>query len=97
MRVKSIEVVLRKDGFFYHNGKQIKAVYPREGYAVMLFLDPSQIDVDFGEYTLVLTEEDRKKINELFDKSDEKTYQLRGRGWASGPRPYMKLHEFVER
>jgi len=63
MRVKSIELVLRKDGFFHYNGSRVKAVYPREGYAVMLFLEPSQIDLDFREPVVVLSCDQIKEIN----------------------------------
>lgn len=96
MKVKSIELVLRKDGFFYHNGEKIKAVYPREGYAVMLFLEPSQIDVDFGVPVVVLTCAQLEELQHKMKESDEKTWRLRGgKGWTNGPRPYTKLHEWI--
>jgi len=71
-------------------------MYPREGYAVMLFLEASQIDVDFKEAVVVLTCDQVKEINRKMEESDEKTWQLRGeKGWLHGPRPYFKMHEFM--
>jgi hypothetical protein len=96
MKVKSIEVVLRKDGFFYHNGKKIPACYPGNGHVVMLFQEPSQIDVDFKEPVLVLSCEEFEEIGRKLKESDEKTWQLRGgKGWTHGKRPFVKLHEFM--
>jgi hypothetical protein len=56
---------------------------------------PSQVDVDFGVPTLFLTEEQLRVIQEAFKRSDELTHRLLGRGWAVGPRPYMKVEDFV--
>jgi len=71
-------------------------VYPREGYAVMLFLETSQIDVDFKEPVLVLSCEEFEEIGRKLKESDEKTWQLRGeKGWLHGPRPYVKMSEFM--
>ena len=48
MRLKAIEIIKRENGFFWlSNGQKIRAIYPRNGYAVMCFLDHSQIDNDF--------------------------------------------------
>lgn len=96
MRVKNIRLVLRKDGHFYYNGKKVKAVYPGEGWGVMVELEPSQIDRDFATYIWVPSEEELKLIAEKMRESDEKTWRLRGgKGWTGGPRPYVKLHEFM--
>jgi hypothetical protein len=95
MKVKSIEVVLRKGGYFHRNGDKIKAVYPREGYAVMVFLESSPIDVDFKEPVLVLSCEEFEEIGRKLKESDEKTWKLRGKGWTNGPRPFVKVHEFM--
>lgn len=96
MRIREITIVLRKNGFFHWNGRLIKAVYPREGYAVMLFLESSQIDLDFQEPVLVLSCKDYAEIGRKMRQSDELTWKLRGgKGWTNGPRPYVKLHEFM--
>ncbi len=99
MKVKSIRLVLRKDGFFHYNGSKIKAVYPRSGWAVMLFLEESPIDVDFKEPVLVLTCDQLKEINDKMKESDQKTRALIGHGWLHGPRPCPdptpKLHELM--
>jgi len=96
MKVKAIKLVRREAGFFHYNGEKVKAYYPRDGWAVMLFLEGSPIDVDFKEPVLVLSCDQVKEINEKMKLSDEKTYQLRGgKGWTHGPRPFVKLHEFM--
>ena len=94
MRIEEIAVVLRHNGFFHWNDKLIKAVYPNEGYCVMVFLDPSPIDKDFEAYVWVPSVEDLKAIQKALDKSDNLTHDLLGRGW-NGKRPYWKLHDFI--
>ena len=94
MRVKKIAVVLRKDGFFHYNDRLIKALYPNEGYGVMVFLEPSLIDKDFEAYVWVPTVQELQHILEALDESDELTYELLGHGW-NGRRPFWKLHDFM--
>lgn len=94
MRIREIAIVLRKDGFFHWNGQKIKAVYPGEGYGVMVFLEASQIDKDFEAYVWVPSAEELEEINKKLSKSDELTHELLGRGWA-GKRPFWKLEDFM--
>jgi len=67
---------------------------PVDGYGVALILDPSQADQDFGVPILFLSEDETAVIREAFDKSDDLTEKLLGRGW-NGKRPYQKLHHFM--
>lgn len=85
---------MRKDGFFHYENRLIKAVYPQEGYGVMVFLEPSQIDKDFEAFVWVPTVEELQQIKEALDKSDNLTHQLLGHGWA-GKRPFWKLEDFM--
>lgn len=94
MRVREIAIVLRKDGFFHWNGQRVKAVYPREGYVVMVFLEPSPIDEDFATYIWVPSAEELREIKRKLDKSDDLTHNLLGHGWG-GKRPFWKLYEFM--
>jgi len=96
MRVQKIAVVLRKEGFFHVGERKIKAVYPREGYVVMVFLEPSPIDEDFGFPVLVLSCKELEELEKKMKESDELTYKLRGeKGWLHGARPFFKVHEFM--
>ena len=65
-----------------------------DGYGVALILEPSPADQDFGVPTLFLSEDETTVIDEAFNKSDELTEKLLGRGWT-GKRPYLKLHHFM--
>ena len=94
MRVKKIAVVLRKDGFFHYDGRLIKAIYPNEGYGVMVFLEASPIDKDFEACVWVPTAQELQLKLEGLDESDELTYELLGHGW-NGKRPFWKLHDFM--
>jgi len=94
MRVKKIAVVLRKDGFFHYDSRLIKAIYPNEGYGVMVFLESSPIDKDFEASVWVPTAQELQLILEALDESDELTYELLGHGW-NGRRPFWKLHDFM--
>jgi len=67
---------------------------PIDGYGVALILEPSPADQDFGVSILFLSEDEVGVIREAFEKSDELTEKLLGRGWA-GKRPYQKLHHFM--
>ena len=94
MRIKKIGLILRKDGFFHYEGREIKAVYPEQGYGVMVFLEPSQIDKDFDANVWVPSAKELDQIRKALDKSDELTHELLGRGWG-GARPYYKLEDFM--
>ena len=67
---------------------------PVDGYGVALILEPSPADQDFGVSILFLSEDEVGVIREAFEKSDELTEKLLGRGWT-GKRPYQKLHHFM--
>lgn len=61
----------------------------------MMVLEPSQIDRDFDEYVFVISQKEYEEIGRKLKESDELTYRLRGKGWASGPRSYQKVHDFL--
>jgi hypothetical protein len=67
---------------------------PVDGYGVALILEPSAADQDFGVPIMFLGEDESLTIREAFDKSDDLTEKLLGRGW-NGKRPYQKLHHFM--
>lgn len=94
MRVKKIALVLRKGGFFHYEGQKIEAVRPGEGYAVMVILEPSPIDKDFGCSVWVPSADELEAIKKALDKSDELTHKLLGHGWT-GKRTFFKLYEFM--
>jgi len=94
VRIREVAIILRKDGFFHHGGKQIKAVYPENGYGVMVFLENSPIDKDFEANVWVPSVEDLEKIRAALDKSDNLTHDLLGHGW-NGKRPFHKLEDFM--
>lgn len=94
MRIMEIAVILRKDGFFHWNGRLIKAVYPGEGYGVMVFLVPSPIDKDFEACVWVPSVKELEAIQKALDESDGLTHNLLGHGW-NGKRPYWKLVDFM--
>ena len=95
MRLQSIEMVRRENGFFHFRGRQIKAYYPRRGYAVMLFLEDSPIDYDFNAKVWIPSALDLQKIKEALDKSDRLTHELLDRGWDHGDRPYLMVGDFL--
>lgn len=90
MRIKKIVLVPRISGYFYYNGKKIVARKPNNGVGVMLILEKSPVDEDFGENVLFLSEEQRREILTKFNESDDLTLYLVGHGWNYGVRPYEK-------
>jgi len=87
MRVREIAIVLPND-------RKVKAIYPKEGYGVMVFLEPSSIDKDFEANVWVPSAEELEQIKKALDKSDDLTHKLLGHGWE-GKRPFWKLEDFV--
>ena len=95
MKIKKIAVILRKDHHFHlEDGRKIPAVYPNEGYAVMVFLENSPIDKDFEDNVWVPSSDEIMRILQLMKESDEHTYKMLGHGW-NGKRPYWKLQDFM--
>jgi len=94
VRVKRIVLVLRRGGFFYFEGRRIEAARPGEGWGVMVILEPSQIDQDFGRPVWVPSQDEIEAIQRALKRSDELTHELRGRGWA-GRRPYWRVEDFM--
>jgi len=94
VRVKRILVVLRKDGFFYHGSRRIPAVRPGQGYGVLVELEPSGIDQDFGTPIWVPSQDELERILQAMRESDKRTHELLGRGWA-GRRPYWRVEDFM--
>jgi hypothetical protein len=108
MRRKRDQFVLRSNGYFHLKDRQVKAVHHGDGYGVDVVFKVSPLDVDFGldpalyeklkdvELHWFPSEKELKDIRKNLDESNEKTWKLRGgKGWTNGPRPYVKLHEFV--
>jgi len=114
MWVKAIVLIPRKGGYFhldqaviyrkfgYFNGfkmDKVKAKREGDGVGVALILGaPTQIDGDFGEFTVFLDWELHiKPLLEALDKSDEMTEEITGKRAWGGKRPYAsgKLHHYM--
>lgn len=94
MRVKKIALVLRKDGVFQYEGREIRAARSGSGYAVILFLEPSPVDKEFQAFVWIPSADELEQIQKALNKSDELTHDLLGHGWG-GKRPFYKLYEFM--
>ena len=109
MLVRAIVIIPRTQGIFhldqteiYRSYRQfqgfqktkVTAIRKGEGYGVALILEQSQVDADFGEKTVFLTEQQKKAIIEAFELSDKLTHELLGHGW-NGERPYLKVEDFM--
>lgn len=109
MRVKGIKLVKRFNGFFeLDDGRRIPAVHRGNGYGVVVVLEPSKLDVDFGlpeiafrilrefgaVFYLFLEADQLEELQHKFKESDELTHRLLGHGW-SGKRPFWKLEDFM--
>jgi hypothetical protein len=105
MRLQSIELITRKDGFFFHptNGRIVKAYYKNSGVGVCVRFVPSQLDSDFqylfnsqfNEMFWFPTAKQIENILSALDKSDEKTFQMLKTEWG-GERPRkLKVADFL--
>ena len=95
MRLNTIEIIKRIEGFFHYKNSKIRSYYPGKGYAVMCFLDHSPIDKDFKTNVWVPSAQDLQNIKLALEKSDRLTHQLLGKGWDYGVRPYLQLGDFL--
>ena len=107
MRLKGVEYVLRKDGYFHLKDRRVKAVHGGDGYGVDLVFEVSPLDVDFGldpglydklkgeDLHFFVTYQQFEEIGRKLKESDEKTWRLRGgKGWP-GKHSFFKVHEFM--
>jgi len=92
-------IIHRNKGFRGFTLDQVPAYYrknnPVDGYAVALILAPSPADQDFKVPILFMSERELQIIREALDKSDELTHKLLNRGWTEGPRPFVKVEDFM--
>ena len=108
MRLRAVVIIPRIGGYFHTRDAaiylafgsfrfQVDKVPARrkgEGYGVALVFESTPADEDFKVPIWFPTEAQVKLILEAFERSDELTGRLLGRGWISGPRPYLRLHHF---
>jgi len=92
-------VAFRSYGFKGFPVDRVQAAYrrdnPIDGYGVALILEPSPADVDFGVPIFFLAEDHVEKVHQAFKVSDELTHKILGRGWTHGPRPFLKVEDFI--
>ena len=92
MRLQSIELIERRDGFFRFRGTLIPAVRPNNGVGVAVFFAPSVVDKDFSvaldpeTYLWFPTAKQLNEIMAALDKSDEQTFKMLRTEWG-GERP----------
>jgi hypothetical protein len=90
-----MDIMKRENGFFhYMNGKRVKAYYPKRGYWVMIFFEDSPIDMDFCEKVWCPSADELRRVADMLDESDRKTFDILGHGWGS-ERTYMRLEELL--
>jgi len=101
MRLQSIELIERRNGFFCFRDRLIPSVRPGDGVGVAVFFNPSPVDQDFAEvlgwqpYLWFPSAKQIEDILKAMDRSDEQTFQMLRTEWE-GPRPRkMKVADFV--
>lgn len=101
MRLQSIELIRRENGFFHFRDKLIPAVRPGAGVGVAVFFQPSPLDKDFAEvlgfqpYLWFPTAKQIEDIMAALDRSDEQTFQMLRTEWG-GERPRkLKVADFL--
>jgi len=101
MRLQSIELITRQNGFFRFRGKLIPAIRPNDGVGVALIFKPSCVDKDFSvaldpeTYLWFPTSKQLQEIMKALDSSDEQTFQMLRTEWG-GERPRsIKLEDMM--
>ena len=102
MRLRSIEFIPRKNGFFRFRDRLIPSVRSGCGVGVAVFFQPSQLDKDFAEvlgYPVNLwfpTAKELENILVALDESDDRTAQMLPVKEWGGVRPRsMKLADLM--
>jgi len=101
LRLQSVELITRKDGFFRFRDRLVPAVRPGDGVGVAVFFAPSPVDLDFAEvlgfqpYLWFPSAKQIENILEAMDRSDEETFQMLRTEWSGvRPRP-LKVGDFL--
>ena len=65
------------------------------GWAVGIVFSPSPIDDLVGCNLWFPSAFQLEMIQDALDRSDQLTHDMIGRGWFRGPRPYIRLEDFI--
>ena len=111
MRLKAIVLIPRRDGILRLSEAEkiitigswsgFKAAEVRStrsspnGWAVGAVMDHSPIDDLAGAFLWFPKTWEIDLITEAMNRSDELTHQMLGHGWSKGPRPYIRVEDFI--
>ena len=111
MRILSIELILRANGFFHFKDRLIPAIRRGSGYGVLVIFEPSPLDVDMGglsklvykilkfanaKFHFFISSKEYKELGHKLEETDPLTYNLIGHGWDHGPRPYQPSQKLAD-
>jgi len=101
MRLQSVELIPRLNGFFRFRNKLIPAIKKGNGVGVAVLFTPSVVDKDFSvaldpeTYLWFPTAKQIENIVSAMDRSDEETFQMLRTEWG-GERPRkLKVADFL--
>ena len=111
MRLKAIVLIPRRDGILCLSEAEnmialgswegfkvdaVPSVRPTmNGYAVGVVMESSPIDEAAGVPLWFPKAWHLEEILKALQRSDELTHELIGHGWMKGPRPYIRLEDFI--
>jgi len=96
LRLSEAEAVIALEGWSGFKVDMVPSVRSTpNGWAVGVIMEPSLIDDAAGSPLWFPKAWQLEMILKAMNRSDELTHQLLGHGWLRGPRPYIRLEDFI--
>ena len=96
LRLSEAEAVIALGGWSGFKVDKVPSVRPTmNGYAVAVVMEHSLIDEASGCNLWFPKAWELEFLMKAMDRSDRLTHEMLGHGWLKGPRPYIRLEDFI--
>ena len=96
LRLSEAESIIALEGWNGFRADMVPSVRPTmNGYAVGVVLEHSPIDDEAGACLWFPKAWQLEELLKALQRSDELTHMMLSHGWLRGPRPYIRLEDFI--
>ena len=96
LRLSEAEKIITIGSWSGFKAAEVKSTRPTpDGVAVGVVMDHSPIDDLAGAFLWFPKAWQLEMILDALDRSDQLTHRMIGHGWNRGPRPYIRLEDFI--
>ena len=96
LRLSEAENIIALEGWGGFKADAVPSVRPTmNGWAVAVVMEQSPIDMAAGCNLWFPKAWELEELLKALQRSDELTHQMLGHGWIKGPRPYIRLEDFI--